>query len=586
MTVKYREHLFKDREHFVRFQHICFNDDFLVVSGEDNIVRVWYLNKDFQGDQPQRWKSSDKVTCVTLIDRQIAVATLSGVVYVLYCLTKNEILQIEEKCQIRFLDPRFINQILFKKNAINIECLIFTYAELYLCEWNITNVNIEIEEELPSCPGRYAAQNQETGTVQRIAREPDYDFKGIHTLDDNIMLVGISREQDCIKIVRHSNQNTWKIKKKGSTFHLLDLSQEGFILVQDMSQKRIMLINGCARMYWSVPGSFVEGHFLFISSTEIHCILQCSVSYTFRIHTWDYSTFVRTIHQTKSETKEESEKSEKSEENEDSEGNSEGNEESEDSEDSEKSEESEEGIISTVATHDGNIAIIQNGTSNRHPSVLILSRDQKDQRRSDLHLISKSQYYTPWCLQDGSDYIVNSAYLHDTFIPRGALLVRENDNQFILRWTYRKNQLHHVFLPVETQNKEKYTWIAMQQDIIVLCSVVTENYVLVQFWKGEECKTLTIDDVPSEIIKLISLESGKFCLVTNDKLISFDKTGRLSACNVSQPLSIHYNAKSRKLKVLGNTTIEIYDGQLKLLSHNHYSWNSFWARHTRAEFTE
>jgi len=172
------------------------------------------------------------------------------------------------------------------------------------------------------------------------------------------------------------------------------------------------------------------------------------------------------------------------------------------------------------------VAKIWNDKTRKHSSILIFIEDDQNQSRFDCDLVDRyEKYYQPLCLQNQSK-ILDSTCLSNAKI--GALLVQENNNQYIYRWISESESFCLASLQIQSDNGEVYTRVIIQRSIIVICSEFVDNLVAVQIWRRRKSVFMkgqtnwTRFSQKGKVVKLISLDMSRFCLATNTELRIFD----------------------------------------------------------------
>ncbi len=131
------------------------------------------------------------------------------------------------------------------------------------------------------------------------------------------------------------------------------------------------------------------------------------------------------------------------------------------------------------------------------------------------------------CLQTQSK-ILDSDTCFSYSVNIGALLVQENNNQYIYRWIHESKSFCLASLQIQSENSEIYTRVIIQKNVIVICSEFVENFVAVQIWQlknsifvRDQMIWMKFSQI-GKVIKLISLIKKRFCLATDIELRLFD----------------------------------------------------------------
>ena len=533
-----------------KFTQICYSESLVAVSGIDNILRVYNIKS--KEKSFRRWKCSYKITCIAAAGSQLAVATSNGRVFVLQYISENPVFKIEEKTTIFLPKSRSINQIRLRvkeEDTLNTECIMCMTSQVYSCKWMLNTIKAEITEdsrnESPTSPvpGGFFQQLPGSGTLHLIAEtEKGYFFvDGIRVTDDKIMLVRIGINRDLLLVTfvpEHAKPFIHEYKMKNSELYVIDITEDGCILLQDRFKNKTILINGndSRKIIFQSEAehSYTSGCFLLTSEKWVYYVLLSEDPSIMTLHVRRAdrdlpSRCLQTWNIKKSKI-----------------------------------------FGSSIAAHDNNIAAIWNDKSNKHSAIIrsIVKTDQEDELLSVKDI---SNYYKPTWLKPirNRDEIIDSAFL--TLVSCGALLIKEDDTFQVLVWIY---QSHHFqafrFSLKHDETNESYSTIAMRENLITVCSSTRHKYVTIQIWKLEDdglFKRLRIFQLPSNDDrpnKLISLDSGRFCLATGNKLFVFDENPKITSCTLdSHALNIRYDFAFRTIKACcvykNNYYIETYD---------------------------
>lgn len=210
---------------------------------------------------------------------------------------------------------------------------------------------------------------------------------------------------------------------------------------------------------------------------------------------------------------------------------------------------------------------IWNNTLESHSSILIFIEDEQDRCRFNTNKTNRVnqyvKYYQPSCVrtQSRSDSkILDATYLSDAKDFSGALLVREGGIQCIYLWISEKESFCIAPLQVDSENREVYTRVIIQKDLIAICSEFVESSVAVQIWRRQTSNFVKVKTVWTKcskmgrVVKLVSLNLNKFCLTTDNELRFFDKdNSKVNAISIDHSYvvkDIIYNIGDHRLVAL------------------------------------
>ncbi len=510
------------------FDRVCGNEKLVVAGGKDEMLRVWNLENAFTW-----WQCPGKITSIAVARSQIAVGTLEGKVFLLHCRIKNGILKLKQKSILSSNSsfPVYKVRLWNIKNVT--ECLVFEKNQVYSSKWNIDTVESNIIVKAL------------TENTSEASRQYHYYLDGVQTASSKYLLVGI--DEDRQNIVASANchgvdKSIWCDGQKGAEYYLLDVSSTGWILVTDLKLHQTLLINIFTSVRSTQP-YFISGCLLSTSLTEVLYVLSSNYSSALGVYTLKQKSKPKLLQSWG---------------------------------DMELPNDSKDKQCATVAACNGNISVILNDKTSHCSSVWLVHQSPEDIRFRAPLVHSFPKPYRPSWLQSSlskHNRIIDSAYSSDTHILYGALLVQENKHQYIRPWTYNDNDFRCTSQWVP--DDQNYTRIAMDKNITVLCSEALHNFVTVFIFRQSTNSTATwrICDVNLQVIKLISLESGKFCLATKKELIVFNKKyviyrHKLSKSSIKD---LRFNSKIRQLRVFTRTYIRTYDINLQAVSKEKHS---------------
>jgi len=514
------------------FDRVCGNEKLVVASGKDEMLRVWNLENAFTW-----WQCPEKITSIAVACSQIAVGTLEGKVFLLHCRIKNGILKLKQKSILSSNSSLPVYKVRLWNIENVTECLVFEKNQVYSSKWNVDTVESNIIVKAL------------TENTSETSRQYHYYLDGVQTAPSTYLLVGI--DEDRQNIVASANchgvdKSTWRHGQKGAEYYLLDVSSTGWILVTDLKLRRTLLINIFTMSVCSTQPYFISGCLLSTSLTEVLYVLFSNYPSALGVYSLNIAKQKSKLLQSWGDMKLQNDSKNKQ--------------------------------CATVAACNGNIFIILNDKTSHCSSVWLVHQSPEDIRSHTPFVTSFPKPYEPSWLQSSTskhNRIIDSTYFPNTHILYGALLVQENECQYIRPWTYDDKDFRCTSLRVP--DNENYTRIAMNQNITVLCSESLHNSVAVLFFQQSTELTATFTwstcDVNSHVIKLISLESTKFCLATEKELIVFNEENVIYRHKIHQSSikDLRFNPETRQLRVFTRTYIRTYDINLQAVSQKKHS---------------
>lgn len=495
------------------FTQVCFVGEYVVVSGADNILRVWHIRE----KQLLRWRCPCKITSIAITDTQIAVATSKSNVYILHYVIENMNLQIRQKsniCLPKRESSIYQLRLSSDQDGTYTKCLIFGTSEVYLCEWNIATVGEEITQDSGNnstsfLPGAFP-QSFGNETLRQIVKDYHSYFDAIEIPKNDSscwLLVRINEKRDTVSAELLSRawdrEPQWSCYSKDAQYYLFDISQDGWILLQNISDGQTLVVNIFSKQIYSQPHHFTSGCFLETSLTEAYFVLESSDSdsLALRIYNQNFDCLRTWSNETNYPHSGK-----------------------------------DCGFARSIATSQNNVVKIWNNTLESHSSILIFIEDDQDQCRFNTNNTNRVnqylKYYQPSCVrkQSRSDSkILDATYLSDAKDFFGALLVLEGGIQYIYLWISEKESFCIAPLQVDSENREVYTRVIIQKDLIAICSEFVRGSVAVQIWRRQTSNFVKAKMVWTKyskmgrVVKLISLDLNRFCLATDNELRFFDK---------------------------------------------------------------
>lgn len=133
-------------------------------------------------------------------------------------------------------------------------------------------------------PGAFP-QSFENETLRQIVKDYHSYFDAIEISKNDSscwLLVRINEKRDTVSAELLSQawdrEPQWSCYSKDAQYYLFDISQDGWILLQNISDGQTLVINIFSKQIYSQPHHFTSGCFLETSLTEAYFVLESSDS--------------------------------------------------------------------------------------------------------------------------------------------------------------------------------------------------------------------------------------------------------------------------------------------------------------------
>ncbi len=184
-------------------------------------------------------------------------------------------------------------------------------------------------------------------------------------------------------------------------------------------------------------------------------------------------------------------------------------------------------FVKSIVTSQNNVTKIWNDKTRKHSFILIFIENDQNESRFNCDLIDQyEKYYQSSCFQNQSK-ILDFTCL-STNVKIEALLVQENNNQYIYRWISESASFCLASQQIQSDKGEIYIRVIILNYFIVICFEFVENFVALQIWRrNRNCRkpvsmNWTRFSQKGKVIKLTSLDMRSFCLAIDTELRIFD----------------------------------------------------------------
>lgn len=470
---------------------VCYNQE-IIVWGSDHFLIV------FHETIRKEWKCKERITCIAVAETQIIVGTSNGV-FVLHCTVEDDILWVKQKSKIEI--PSSITQIrTWNKDEIT-ECFIFTKSQAYSLKWNITTIKTIIDEA-QRVPGEWSKELLGSGTLDCSLFKSDDEYPFLDGVrirpkgsKDEKLFVAIHESRSSVKVTIASHP-TLIIREPVAEFHLLDISLDGYVLLQNISACKAILIKGEKVRKFDLGRTYTSGRFLSKSPDGVFFVLQSFQPPMLALYVSKKNEF-KCLH-------------------------------------SWASNEQEDVICrqlpNSIAVYGNRIATIWHDRSNLLSTVQIFKISDGEREFGT--------YYKPKGVKEerSKSRIVDSAFSRDSEDPEGALLWSNDGTCGIHYWISKDGTLYNV--DVAFDEVTPHSMIAIQRGLLAVCTPLLDHF-FIRFWDTDiqswdtdiHCfsnETTVKSQGLSEwkgVLRFVSLNSGLFCLAGGDALLILNSAG-------------------------------------------------------------